>query len=191
MKKCIFRKNIYGFGDWCNQVRRISNIYYSYSCCDSKQKNSYYKSYKEQLKEYKIIIEFKKQLPETYLFVFENFLTRHHVVPKEVPFSMKDYYKMYELWITLRFEISKVTKIVRYSSLELGKMIKAARVYDGRTRIEVAQILEISENSLKQYEEGLRMVPSDVLLMLNQLYGEKIVFEKAFPKNPLKIMSTN
>ena len=70
---------------------------------------------------------------------------------------------------------------------ELGNLIFKARLYDGRSRIEVAEIIGISPNTLKMYEEGKRMVPANVLLMLNQIYGTKIDLKTSFPLDPLKL----
>ena len=148
--------------------------------------NKEYRSlYENELNEYKIILEFKKHLTERQLFFFENYLTRHHIVPNEYKFTMEEYRQMVETWISLRFENKRIIQIKEYSAAELGLIIKKAREYDGRTRIEVADIIGISQNTLKMYEKGKRMIPSNVLLMLNQIYGDVFDLNGGFPKDPL------
>lgn len=186
MKKCIFRKNAYGFDEWCHCVRRITHdVTYCYTHFDSD--NDYHCLYENEFAEYKIILEFKKQLTERQLFFFENYLTRRHIVRKEYKFTIEEYRQMVDIWINLRFKDKRIIQIKEYSAVELGLIIKKAREYDGRTRIEVADIIGISQNTLKMYEEGKRMIPSNILLMLNQIYGENINIEIAFPKDPLNI----
>lgn len=148
-------------------------------------KKTYYCENLDKFEEYKIILEYKKRLNEKELFVFENFLTRHHVVPYSMNFNQFDYQKMCDLWIEVRFSNPRILTIKEYTAEELGKLIKDAREYDGRTRIEVAEIIGISPNTLKMYEDGKRMITTDVFLALNQLYGEVINLNQAFPKNPL------
>mgnify|MGYP003293147559 CR=1 FL=1 len=186
MKKCIFRKNAYGFDEWCRCVRRITHdVMYCYTHFSSNKE--YHCLYENEFNEYKIILEFKKHLTERQLFFFDNYLTRHHIVPKEYKFTMEEYRQMVEAWISLRFEDKRIIQMKEYSDAEFGLIIKNAREYDGRTRIEVADFIGISQNTLKMYEEGKRMIPSNVLLMLNQIYGENINIEIAFPKDPLNI----
>lgn len=148
-------------------------------------KKTYYCENLDKFEEYKIILEYKKRLNERELFVFENYLTRHHVIPFSMNFSQFDYQRMCDLWIEVRFSNSKILSIKEYTAEELGKLIKAAREYDGRTRIEVAEIIGISPNTLKMYEDGKRMITTDVFLALNQLYGEIIDLSSSFPRNPL------
>lgn len=185
MKKCIFRKNIFGFGEWCNYVRTIMNYASNYNSCSGYQKSQYYNDHRNQLDEYKIILEYKSKLNEKQLIVFDKYLTRHHVVPNNLHFSQFDYREMYNLWVDVRFLNKNILVIKDYSSEELGALIFNAREYDGRTRIEVADIIGISSNTLKMYEEGKRMIPSNVLLMLNQLYGDIFDLNIGFPKDPL------
>lgn len=148
-------------------------------------KKTYYCENLDKFEEYKIILEYKKRLNERELFVFENYLTRHHVIPFSMDFNQFDYQRMCDLWIEVRFSNSKILSIKEYTAEELGRLIKYAREYDGRTRIEVAEIIGISPNTLKMYEEGKRMIAGDVLLSLNQLYGEIIKLKTAFPSDPI------
>lgn len=185
MKKCIFRKNIFGFDEWCKHVRTIANNIGSYNAMHDSQKREFYKENIDKFEEYKIIIEYKSRLTEKELFIFENYLTRHHIVPFSTNFNQFDYQKMYELWLEVRFSNPKIITIKKYTAEEVGKIITAAREYDGRSRIEVAEIIGISNNTLKMYEAGKRMIPTNVLFSLNQIYGEIIDLKKAFPKNPL------
>lgn len=185
MKKCIFRKNIFGFGEWCNYVRTIMNYASNYNSCTGNQKLQYYNDHKTLLDEYKIILEYKRRLNAKQILVFDNYLTRHHIVPNELHFSQFDYQEMYNLWVEVRFSNKNILVIKDYSSEELGTLIFNAREYDERTRIEVANIIGISPNTLKMYEEGKRMIPSNVFLMLNQLYGDIFDLNNGFPVNPL------
>lgn len=157
----------------------------SYNSMSDNYKKTYYCENLDKFEEYKIILEYKKRLNEKELFVFENFLTRHHVVPYSMNFNQFDYQKMCDLWIEVRFSNPRISTIKEYTAEELGKLIKDAREYDGRTRIEVAEIIGISPNTLKMYEDGKRMITTDVFLALNQLYGEIIDLSSSFPKNPL------
>lgn len=185
MKKCIFRKNIFGFDEWCKHVRYISNCMSSYNSMSDAYKKIYYKENADKFEEYKILLEYKKRLSEKELFVFENYLTRHHVVPYSMDFNQFDYQKMCDLWIEVRFSNTRILTIKEYTAEQLGKLIKGAREYDGRTRIEVAEIIGISPNTLKMYEDGKRMITAEVFLALNQLYGEIIDLKKSLPVNPL------
>lgn len=130
-------------------------------------------------------MEYKKRLSKKELFVFESYLTRHHVVPYSMDFNQFEYQKMCDLWIEVRFSNPRILIIKECTSEELGKLIKDAREYDGGARIEVAKIIGISPNTLKMYEDGKRMITTDVFLALNQLYIKIIDLSSSFPKNPL------
>lgn len=158
----------------------------NYNSCSGYQKSQYYNDHKSHLDEYKIILEYKSKLNKTQLIIFDKYLTRHHVVPNDLHFSQFDYQEMYNLWVEVRFSNKNILVIKDYTNEELGTLIFNAREYDGRTRIEVADIIGISPNTLKMYEEGKRMIPSNVMLMLNQLYGDAFDVYSGFPKDPLR-----
>ncbi len=157
-----------------------------YNSCFGSQKVQYYSDHKNQLDEYRIILEYKSKLNDKQLLIFDKYLTRHHVVPNDLHFSQFDYREMYNLWVEVRFSNKNILVIKDYTNEELGTLIFNAREYDGRTRIEVADIIGISPNTLKMYEEGKRMIPSNVMLMLNQLYGDVFDVYSGFPKDPLR-----
>ena len=54
---------------------------------------------------------------------------------------------------------------------QIGEKIKALRIRSGYTRKKVADIIEISEPTLKAYENGDRMLRFDVAYLLTQVYN--------------------
>ena len=102
----------------------------------------------DKFEEYKIILEYKKRLNEKELFVFEN-LTRHHVI-LILNFNQFDYQGC-DLWIEVRFSNPRILTIKNIQQKNWGNSLKMQGTW---TRIEVAEIIDISPNTLQMYEDG-------------------------------------
>ncbi|QLY39405.1 helix-turn-helix transcriptional regulator [Hujiaoplasma nucleasis] len=65
-------------------------------------------------------------------------------------------------------------KLKSIGKKEMSKVIKNQRVIYGMTLKYVADLLHISEATLKSYEMGSRLVRIDVLYQLSQIYNMTI-----------------
>lgn len=66
--------------------------------------------------------------------------------------------------------LTKLNQLEEITNEEVGAAIKKAREYKCRSRKEVAELIGISQDTLKAYETGKRTLPFDVCYKLIQLY---------------------
>lgn len=65
-------------------------------------------------------------------------------------------------------------KIKSLDKVQIGKAIKEERLFKGMSLKFVAELINISEATLKSYEEGRRLVRLDVVYQLSQIYDINI-----------------
>ena len=83
--------------------------------------------------------------------------------------TYQEHSEIYDKWLNIEFP-NDCNPIQEYSSVEIGNAIREARIEDGRSKREVASLLNISENTNKCYEDGTRMIPADKWLMVSYLF---------------------
>ncbi len=76
-------------------------------------------------------------------------------------------------WSRICFPKHKL-KLKSIDKVKIGKSIKEQRLYHGMSLKFVAELLHISEATLKSYEMGIRLVRLDVIYQLSQIYNMSI-----------------
>lgn len=63
-----------------------------------------------------------------------------------------------------------------FAPVVFGKKLRESREHKGFYRAEVARYLEISENTLRSYEDGKRIMRVDIFFKILELYGVSIEY---------------
>lgn len=179
MKVFIFRKSFDGFNDWCKQITRCIHYLYSYSDASETYRNNHKFEFKENRLLHDRYTELKKALSSKQIEYLDKYLIKNKICEYDY-ISLDESKELYSKWELVVFPNGK-TRINKVTNEEIGKQISMARLVDGRSRKEVAQILGIGEMTLRSYERGDRTLPSDILLMLSQIYGCEITIKEIFP----------
>jgi len=169
-----FRNNETDFWNWCRHyLRRAKSVIKAY---DSIESTSYrikntkkYKEAKEILEQYEIL---KCSLSEDQNQLLEKSLINN----KELKYNFKTFYNLDAImknWSRICFPKHKL-KIKSIDKVKIGKSIKEQRLYHRMSLKFVAELLHISEATLKSYEMGNRLVRLDVIYQLSQIYNMSI-----------------
>ncbi|MDY0318079.1 MAG: helix-turn-helix transcriptional regulator [Candidatus Izemoplasmatales bacterium] len=169
-----FRNNETDFWNWCRHyLRRAKSVIKAYDSIDSTSyriKNiKKYKEAKEILEQYEIL---KYSLSEEQNQLLEKSLINN----KELKYNFKTFNNLHEImrnWSRICFPKHKL-KLKSIDKVEIGKSIKEQRLYHDMSLKFVADLLHISEATLKSYEMGTRLVRLDVIYQLSQIYNTSI-----------------
>jgi len=169
-----FRNNETDFWNWCrNYLRRAKSVIKAYDSIDSASyriKNiKKYKEAKEILEQYEIL---KCSLSDEQNQLLEKSLINN----KELKYNFDTFNNLDEImrnWSRICFPKHKL-KLKSIDKKEIGKSIKEQRLYHGMSLKFVANLLNISEATLKSYEMGTRLVRLDVIYQLSQIYNMTI-----------------
>ena len=169
-----FRNNETDFWNWCRYyLRRAKSVIKVYNNIDSTSyriKNiKQYKDAKEILEQYEVL---KYSLSDEQNQILEESLINN----KSFKFNIKTFNNIDEImrnWGRICFPKHKL-KLKSIDKKEIGKSIKEQRLYHGMSLKFVAEILQISESTLKSYEMGIRLVRLDVMYQLSQIYNTTI-----------------
>jgi len=151
-----FRNNETDFWNWCRHyLRRAKSVIKAYESIDSTDyriKNiKKYKEAKEILEQYEIL---KYSLSEEQNQLLEKSLINN----KELKYNFDTFNNLDEImrnWSRICFPKHKL-KLKSIDKKEIGKLIKEQRLYHGMSLRFVADLLNISEATLKSYETGKR-----------------------------------
>ena len=169
-----FRNNETDFWNWCRHyLRRAKSVIKAYDSIDS---TSYriknirkYKEAKEILEQYEIL---KYSLSDEQNQLLEKSLINN----EELKYNFDTFNNLDEImrnWSRICFPKHK-HKLKSIDKKEIGKAIKHQRLYHGMSLKFVANLLNISEATLKSYESGTRFVRLDVIYGLSQIYNMTI-----------------
>lgn len=169
-----FRNNETDFWNWCRHyLRRAKYVIKAY---DSIESTSYriknikkYKEAKEIIEQYEVL---KCSLSEE-----QNILLEKSLINKEsFKYNIKTFNNIDEImrnWSQICFPKHKL-KLKSIDKVKIGKSIKEQRLYHNMSLKFVAELLHISEATLKSYEMGTRLVRLDVMYQLSQIYNMTI-----------------
>jgi len=169
-----FRNNETDFWNWCRHyLRRAKSVIKVY---DSIESTSYrikniksYKETKEILEQYEVL---KCSLSDEQNLLLEESLINN----KSFKYNIKTFNNIDEImrnWSQICFPKHK-PKIKSIDKKEIGKSIKDQRLYHGMSLKFVANLLSVSEATLKSYETGTRLPRLDVIYGLSQIYNMTI-----------------
>ena len=169
-----FRNNETDFWNWCRHyLRRAKSVIKAYDNIDSTSyriKNiKKYKEAKEILEQYEIL---KCSLSQE-----QNQLLEKSLINNEgLKYNFKTFNNLHEImrnWSRICFPKYKL-KLKSIDKVKIGKTIKEQRLYHEMSLKFVAELLKISEATLKSYEIGTRLVRLDVIYQLSQIYNMTI-----------------
>lgn len=169
-----FRNNETDFWKWCRHYLRnaksIINSYDSIVSTDYRINNiKKYKEAKEILEQYEIL---KCSLSDEQNELLEKSLINN----EELKYNFKTFNNLDEImknWSRICFPKHKL-KLKSIDKVKIGKSIKEQRLYHDMSLKFVADLLNISEATLKGYEMGTRLVRLDVVYGLSQIYNMTI-----------------
>lgn len=115
----------------------------------------------------RIILSFMKELSESQKELVKT-KERGHVPPYSLC-GGSDIDFINEKWFEL-VASSKLNQLQEITAEEVGEAIKQARLNRDINRKQLSGILGISQDTLKFYEEGKRMIPFDVYYKLIQVF---------------------
>jgi DNA-binding XRE family transcriptional regulator len=166
-----FRNNETDFWNWCRHyLRHAKSVIKAYDNIDSTNyriKNiKQYKEAKEILEQYEIL---KYSLSEEQNQLLEKSLINN----EELKYNFKTFNNLDAImrnWSRICFPKYKL-KLKSIDNVKIGKIIREQRLYHDMSLKFVADLLQISEATLKSYEMGARLVRLDVMYHLSQIYN--------------------
>lgn len=162
MKHYVFGDTVKGFIDYLRSIWRMKADIKNYEYSRNEEFKQYrYEDYREAKTRYEQFKDFKKVL-------FDNELATIEAVMNHKKYDDELLNFIYEKWHFFIFVVGKgfLTKI---SNEEVGKAIVKAREEACYNRRQLAEILGISYNALRLYEEGKRTLPFTIYYKLIQL----------------------
>jgi DNA-binding XRE family transcriptional regulator len=169
-----FRNNETDLWNWCRHyLRRAKSVIKAY---DNIENTSYrikniksYQEAKEILEQYEVL---KCSLSdEQKLFLDKSLINNEGFKYNFETFNHID--EIMRNWSRICFPKHKL-KLNSIDKKEIGKVIKEQRLYHGMSLKFVAELLHISEATLKSYEMGTRLVRLDIVYQLSQIYNMSI-----------------
>jgi DNA-binding XRE family transcriptional regulator len=169
-----FRNNETDFWNWCRHyLRSAKSVIKAY---DSIESTSYrirnimkYKEAIEIIEQYEIL---KCSLSNEQNQLLEKSLINN----EKLKYNFKTFNNIDAImknWSRICFPKHKL-KLKSIDKVEIGKSIKEQRLYHGMSLKFVADLINISEATLKGYEMGTRLVRLDVIYQLSQIYNMTI-----------------
>lgn len=169
-----FRNNETDFWNWCrhylSHAKSVIKAYDSIESTSYRIKNiKKYKEAKEILEEYEVL---KCSLSDEQNQLLEKSLINNG----ELRYNFKTFNNLDEImrnWSRICFPKHKL-KLKSIDKVKICKSIKEQRLYHDMSLKFVAELLHISESTLKSYEIGTRLVKLDVMYQLSQIFNMTI-----------------
>jgi DNA-binding XRE family transcriptional regulator len=171
MLKPLFQPTTANFRKWCHEhVGLAFGIVQSYEQNPLLIDEGEYKAAKKICRQYKVLLA-SLEKKERQIFenkIMKNKAIRHSVKEERVAFSI-----IFKNWKEICFPGAKY-KLRTITKEQSGSKLQSFRISSGYTRKQIADIIGISEPTLKAYESGERMLRLDVAYQLAQIYGTTI-----------------
>ena len=164
----LFRPTTADFRNWCKKYVGLAfDLVQTYKQNPQRIDPEEYKAAQKICRQYKVLLasldKYERQL-------FENRIMKS----KAIHFSVKEervaFSIIFDNWQEICFP-GRQYQLKTITKEQIGEKIKALRISSGYTRKNVADIIGISEPTLKAYENGDRMLRFDVAYLLTQVYG--------------------
>jgi len=169
-----FRNNETDFWNWCRHyLRRAKSVIKAYDSIDS---TSYRIKNIKKCKEAKEILEQYEILKCSLSNEQNQLLEKSLINNKELKYNFETFNNLHEImrnWSRICFPKHKL-KLKSIDKVKIGKIIKEQRLYHNMSLKFVAELLHISEATLKSYEMGTRLVRLEVMYQLSQIYNMTI-----------------
>lgn len=169
--KIHFRNNHTNFCNWCRHYIRISKfIIRTHDKIDDTsfriRNRKEYEEAEEVINQYELL---KLSLNDEEKDILENTLIN---IVKPIKHNFKTFNAVDSIqynWQKICFPDHK-PKMKTLDKVQIGKTIKEERLFKVLSRKFVTELIAISEATLKSYEEGKRLVKSDAIYKLSQIY---------------------
>lgn len=173
MKSYFFRKNETVFYIWCKKCVKQSYTYVEYY--EKNYDKYWFKGSREEYFESVKIIRQYEVLKASLTLPEQDYLERYLVGNESHEWERHDYClnEIYANWLEICFPKGR-PQIKKIDALSLGKALKLLRIERNMSISKVAGILEISEATLRSYENGRAMIKADTLYGLSQIYKLKM-----------------
>ena len=161
MKHYVFGDTVKGFIDYLRSIWRMKVDIKNYEYSRNAEYKQYrYEDYREAKTKYEQFKSFRKVL-------FDNELATIEAVMKHEEYNDVLLHSIYDKWHFFMFVTGKGF-LEEISNEQVGKAIVKAREEACYNRRQLAEILGISYNALRLYEEGKRTLPFDVFYKMAQ-----------------------
>lgn len=171
-----FRNNSTDFWNWCRHyVRRAKSIIKVHENINDVnyqiRNKKHYDEAKEIVNQYEVL---KYSLNNEQNQLLEESLINNKVKPEYSDYNATNNLKVVQSnWQKICFPKTK-QKLKNIDKVKIGKALKQERLFQGWSIKFVAELLRISEATLKSYEEGKRLVRLDVVYQLSQIYDVSV-----------------
>ena len=166
----FFRNNETDFSKWCRHYVRRAKAIIRYH--DNINDTNFLIRNKDQYNEAKVIIKQYEVLKYSLTVEQNELLEKCFIKNEYMDYNYKNFNNYDEIinnWSKICFPKFN-PKIKSIDKKKIGIVIKDQRLFHCYTLKFVADILKISEATLKRYEEGTRLVRLDALHGLAQIY---------------------
>ena len=171
MKYFIFRKDQIGFNDYLASTSSFRLIIRQYEDSGEERRAGLKEQFLEAFEWYQRYLAFCKLLTDKQREFVR--IKASHKIP---PYSLLDGFEINEIYQTWLLAIANgsMNNLEEVSAVEFGKLLYSKRNERRYSRKELADIIGISQESMKAYENGTRTMPLDVYYKLKQLLDLKI-----------------
>ncbi len=176
--------NIIAFKKWCKRIKRALEIVRFYTHKPADFREAMYEDYKD-------VLLIKKQYELLRLSLDENELkTLDEIIEKRQNEMMRCnpfFLEVFNNWCLIMFPNNE-SQIETLDRKDMAFEITKLRIERGYNREEVAGLIKIHPVSLKEYEEGIMLIPIDKLYSLLFVYDVELnKFLDSIPKKKIKV----
>ena len=173
MKHYVFGDTVKGFVDYLRSIWKMKTDIKNYEYSRNEEYKQYrYEDYREAKTRYEQFKDFRKVL-------FKNELETIEAVMKHEEYDDELLRSIYDKWHFFMFVVGKGFLEVISNEI-VGEAIVKAREEACYNRRQLAEILGISYNALRLYEEGKRTLPFDVFYKMSQCLEIEIKIRKSY-----------
>ena len=175
--------NIIDFKKWCKRIKGSLELVRFYTHKSADFREAMYEDYKDALlikKQYELL---KLSLDDNELKALDDIIEkRQNETMRCNPFFME----VFNNWCLIMFPNNE-SQIETLNRKDVAFEISKLRIERGYNREEVSGLIKIHPVSLKEYEEGIRLIPIDKLYSLLFVYDvEFSKFLDSIPKRKIR-----
>ena len=160
--KRYYRMNSIDFQKWCKRVKPSLELARFYTHMNADVRERLYSNYKDSLlikKQYNLL---RLSLDENEVKTLDSII--NHEIKSEIK-KDKNYIGVFNNWCSIMFPNNE-SEIETIDRKDIASELTKLRIERGYNREEVAGLIKIHPVSLKEYEDGKRLIPIDKLYSL-------------------------
>ena len=173
MSRYYFRKNYTDFFAWCRTYVNRARWFVRYY--DDNHDSVWHLNHKEEyqealnvIRQYEVMLAVLTKEARDY---FEKYLVdgKDHEWQRHDPWLKE----IFDTWKEVCFPKGN-PQLQSLDPIEFGRILKNLRINNGYSISKTAELLQISQTTLRSYESGESFIRIDVLYKISQIYGIKI-----------------